>query len=144
MKLSSPTCSVHLRYALHFSSAARERASTSARSPSPAFSARLSGFLNLAQTVRAPSFTCRLSGTVILYNKYILAYYGFPFPIALTMWHMTFSGVLAFLLVRLGYVGVRVRACCASLATSYSAWGLAASMLTSQQRFASTVLVCGA
>eukprot|EP00891_Asterochloris_glomerata_P000641 jgi/Astpho2/641/Aster-04482 len=46
-----------------------------------------------------------LSGTVILYNKYILAYYGFPFPIALTMWHMTFSGVLAFLLVRLGYVG---------------------------------------
>ena len=92
-----------------------------------------SGFWNLAQTVKAPLFTCRLSGTVILYNKYILAYYGFPFPIALTMWHMTFSGVLAFLLVRLGYVGVRIRACCASLATSCSAWGLAASMLTSQR-----------
>ena len=57
----------------------------------------------------------RLSGTVILYNKYILAYYGFPFPIALTMWHMTFSGVLAFLLVRLGFVGVSLWACCCTL-----------------------------
>ena len=75
----------------------------------------------------------RLSGTVILYNKYILAYYGFPFPIALTMWHMTFSGVLAFLLVRLGYVGVSLRACCASLATSFRAWGLAVTILPSQQ-----------
>lgn len=27
-----------------------------------------------------------LSGTVIMYNKYLLAYYGFPFPITLTMW----------------------------------------------------------
>ena len=45
-----------------------------------------------------------LSGTVILYNKWILAYYGFPYPISLTMWHMVFSSVLAFLCVRLGYV----------------------------------------
>ncbi|KAK9834440.1 hypothetical protein WJX74_001775 [Apatococcus lobatus] len=45
-----------------------------------------------------------LSGTVILYNKWILAFYGFPFPIALTMWHMGFSGLLAFACVRLGYV----------------------------------------
>ena len=34
-----------------------------------------------------------LSGTVILYNKYILSYHGFPFPISLTMWHMLFSAV---------------------------------------------------
>lgn len=34
-----------------------------------------------------------LSGTVILYNKYILAYHGFPYPITLTMWHMLFSSV---------------------------------------------------
>lgn len=34
-----------------------------------------------------------LSGTVILYNKWILAYYGFPYPISLTMWHMFFSSV---------------------------------------------------
>jgi hypothetical protein len=34
-----------------------------------------------------------LSGTVILYNKYILAYGGFPYPISLTMWHMLFSSV---------------------------------------------------
>ena len=27
-----------------------------------------------------------LSAVVILYNKYLLAYGGFPFPIALTMW----------------------------------------------------------
>ena len=45
-----------------------------------------------------------LSGTVILYNKWILAYYGFPYPISLTMWHMAFSSVLAFLCVRSGYV----------------------------------------
>lgn len=45
-----------------------------------------------------------LSGTVILYNKWILAYYGFPYPIALTIWHMTFSSALAFAVVRLGYV----------------------------------------
>ena len=38
-----------------------------------------------------------LSGTVILY-------YGFPYPIALTIWHMTFSSGLAFAVVRLGYV----------------------------------------
>ena len=34
-----------------------------------------------------------LSGTVILYNKWILALYGFPYPVALTMWHMAFSSV---------------------------------------------------
>ena len=45
-----------------------------------------------------------LSGTVILYNKWILAYYGFPYPISLTMWHMAFSAILAFLCVRLGFV----------------------------------------
>ena len=45
-----------------------------------------------------------LSGTVILYNKWILAYYGFPYPISLTMWHMAFSAILAFLCVRTGYV----------------------------------------
>ena len=73
-----------------------------------------------------PSIIYRLSGTVILYNKYILAYYGFPFPIALTVWHMTFSGVLAFLLVRLGYVTVNLRACCTNLAMSCWACGLAA------------------
>lgn len=45
-----------------------------------------------------------LSGTVILYNKWVLAYYGFPYPITLTMWHMFFSGTLAFICVRGGYV----------------------------------------
>lgn len=27
-----------------------------------------------------------LSGLVIIYNKYLLAYRGFPYPITLTMW----------------------------------------------------------
>jgi hypothetical protein len=45
-----------------------------------------------------------LSGTVILYNKWILAYFGFPYPITLTMWHMFFSSALAFLCVRSGFV----------------------------------------
>jgi len=45
-----------------------------------------------------------LSGTVIIYNKWILAVFGFPYPITLTMWHMGFSSVLAFILVRTGVV----------------------------------------
>ena len=45
-----------------------------------------------------------LSGAVILYNKWLLAYGGFPFPIALTMFHMAFCSLLAFLLVRFGAV----------------------------------------
>lgn len=27
-----------------------------------------------------------LSGAVIMFNKYLLAYAGFPYPITLTMW----------------------------------------------------------
>ena len=41
-----------------------------------------------------------LSAGVILYNKYVLAFFGFPFPVALTMIHMAFCSLLAFLLVR--------------------------------------------
>eukprot|EP00873_Tetraselmis_striata_P022470 jgi/Tetstr1/442734/TSEL_030823.t1 len=36
-----------------------------------------------------------LSGAVILYNKWLLAYGGFPFPIALCMFHMAFCSILA-------------------------------------------------
>lgn len=61
-------------------------------------------FLQVAQNLMYTSIWIGLSGTVILYNKWILAYYGFPYPIALTIWHMTFSSALAFLLVRSGYV----------------------------------------
>lgn len=43
-----------------------------------------------------------LSFTVIVYNKYILdrKMYNWPFPISLTMIHMSFCASLAFLLVR--------------------------------------------
>jgi len=41
-----------------------------------------------------------LSAGVILYNKYVLVYFGFPFPIALTMIHMAFCSALAFVIVR--------------------------------------------
>ena len=41
-----------------------------------------------------------LSAGVILYNKYVLAFFGFPFPVALTMIHMAFCSFMAFLLVR--------------------------------------------
>ena len=40
-----------------------------------------------------------LSAAVILFNKYILSVYGFPFPIALTMIHMAFCSTLAFVIV---------------------------------------------
>ncbi|XP_015078802.1 LOW QUALITY PROTEIN: probable sugar phosphate/phosphate translocator At4g32390 [Solanum pennellii] len=44
-----------------------------------------------------------LSGTVIVYNKYILdkKLYNWPFPISLTMIHMGFCSSLAFFLVRI-------------------------------------------
>lgn len=41
-----------------------------------------------------------LSAVVILFNKYILSVYGFPYPIALTMTHMAFCSAIAFALVR--------------------------------------------
>jgi len=43
-----------------------------------------------------------LSALVILLNKYVLAYSGFPFPIALTLSHMAFCASLAFVLIKLG------------------------------------------
>ena len=41
-----------------------------------------------------------LSSGVILFNKYVLSFFGFPFPIALTMIHMFFCSSLAFIIVR--------------------------------------------
>ncbi|KAI3948737.1 hypothetical protein MKW92_048423 [Papaver armeniacum] len=43
-----------------------------------------------------------LSSGVILYNKWVLSpkYFNFPYPITLTMIHMGFSGLVAFILVR--------------------------------------------
>ena len=41
-----------------------------------------------------------VSALVILFNKYILTVYGFPFPVTLTMTHMFFCSSLAFVLVR--------------------------------------------
>lgn len=38
-----------------------------------------------------------LSGAVILYNKYLLAYSGFHYPITLTMWYVAITSVLGFL-----------------------------------------------
>lgn len=45
-----------------------------------------------------------LSGAVILYNKYLLAYSGFHYPITLTMWHMFFCASLAIGLIKSGKV----------------------------------------
>lgn len=45
-----------------------------------------------------------LSASVILFNKYILAFGGFPFPITLTVWHMLFSSSIAAVLVWTGAV----------------------------------------
>jgi len=41
-----------------------------------------------------------ISISVIIFNKWILAYSGFPFPLTLTMWHMTFCSVVGALCVR--------------------------------------------
>jgi uncharacterized membrane protein len=41
-----------------------------------------------------------ISISVILFNKWLLAFSGFPYPIALTSWHMLFCSVIGFLCVR--------------------------------------------
>ena len=41
-----------------------------------------------------------ISMGVILFNKWILAYSGFKYPIALTLWHMVFCTTIATVLVR--------------------------------------------
>ena len=41
-----------------------------------------------------------LSALVILFNKYILTVFRFPFPVALTMIHMAFCSTFAFIIVR--------------------------------------------
>ncbi|KAF5834994.1 triose-phosphate transporter family-domain-containing protein [Dunaliella salina] len=41
-----------------------------------------------------------ISISVILFNKWLLAYSGFPFPISLTLWHMAFCTVVGTLAVR--------------------------------------------
>eukprot|EP00199_Chlamydomonas_sp_CCMP681_P002247 CAMPEP_0119108314 /NCGR_PEP_ID=MMETSP1180-20130426/13691_1 /TAXON_ID=3052 ORGANISM="Chlamydomonas cf sp, Strain CCMP681" /NCGR_SAMPLE_ID=MMETSP1180 /ASSEMBLY_ACC=CAM_ASM_000741 /LENGTH=384 /DNA_ID=CAMNT_0007093915 /DNA_START=119 /DNA_END=1273 /DNA_ORIENTATION=- len=41
-----------------------------------------------------------ISCSVILFNKWLLAYSGFPFPIALTVWHMLFCSGVGVLAVR--------------------------------------------
>lgn len=45
-----------------------------------------------------------LSASVIMFNKYIISSCGFLFPVSLTLWHMTFSSLVATLLVRTGKV----------------------------------------
>ncbi len=44
-----------------------------------------------------------LSAAVILINKYVLSYSGFPYPVALTCTHMLFCATLANIIVRLGW-----------------------------------------
>ncbi len=45
-----------------------------------------------------------LSAAVIMVNKYVLSMSGFPYPVALTCTHMLFCSILAFALVKLGFV----------------------------------------
>jgi hypothetical protein len=41
-----------------------------------------------------------ISTSVIMFNKWLLAYSGFPFPIALTVWHMFFCSAVGVIAVR--------------------------------------------
>lgn len=60
------------------------------------------------------SFRCEAEATperlipllpaVILYNKWLLTWGGFPYPVALTLWHMAFCSTLAFVIIKLGFV----------------------------------------
>jgi hypothetical protein len=60
------------------------------------------GFV-LREVVRSYSYVVlwmSVSITVILFNKWLLAFSGFPYPIALTLWHMTFCSLVGILSVR--------------------------------------------
>lgn len=41
-----------------------------------------------------------ISISVILFNKWLLAYSGFPYPISLTLWHMVFCTFVGTMAVR--------------------------------------------
>lgn len=70
-------------------------ASTSSSSPPAPVSALAAALQNAA----AASLWISLSASVILFNKHILAFSGFPFPITLTAFHMAFSWACASVLV---------------------------------------------
>ncbi|KAI7845789.1 hypothetical protein COHA_000702 [Chlorella ohadii] len=57
----------------------------------------------VGQIVKAYTFVVIWMGvsiSVILFNKWLLAFSGFPFPITLTMWHMSFCSAVGFVCVR--------------------------------------------
>lgn len=60
--------------------------------------------VSVIRTYSYVSLWIGLSGVVIMYNKYLLAYAGFPYPITLTLWHMFFCATLAIGLVKSGKV----------------------------------------
>ena len=57
-------------------------------------------FVQALATYGYVTFWILTSAGVILYNKWILTVWGFHFPITLTMWHMSFCSLVAFVLVR--------------------------------------------
>ncbi|KAK9786902.1 hypothetical protein WJX73_006101 [Symbiochloris irregularis] len=57
----------------------------------------------LQEIIRSYSYVVTwmaISISVILFNKWLLAYSGFPYPISLTLWHMTFCSTVGILCVR--------------------------------------------
>ena len=56
------------------------------------------------KNVAYASIWIALSASVILFNKHILAFGGFPFPISLTVWQMLFTSSIASVLVWTGKV----------------------------------------
>ena len=57
----------------------------------------------MKEVVRAYTYVViwmTISIAVILFNKWLLAYSGFPFPIALTVWHMFFCSFVGIMAVR--------------------------------------------
>lgn len=69
----------------------------------PSVAAEKSKAKVIREVVRAYSYVLMwmsISCSVILFNKWLLAYSGFPFPIALTLWHMGFCSFVGVLAVR--------------------------------------------
>ena len=62
-------------------------------------SVSLGDVLSAAHTYSLVAFWIGSSALVILFNKYVLSSYGFPFPIALTMSHMAFCSLAAMVMI---------------------------------------------
>lgn len=76
---------------------------------------------------------------VILFNKWLLAFAGFPFPITLTLWHMCFCSCAGFICVRFLKVSKRLNMSVEEYMTRVMPIGVHPLALLEQQAWAGAI-----